>query len=154
MSEIVRAKMWAALNRAGVLEQVPPAVWITPWVVHAQPAGDGSRVLAYLARYLFRVAISNSRLEQIDQGHVTFRYRDNRTQQIQRARLSGVEFSPAISSTRPAASLHVGLIAVGRAELIVVVVLETSPIARGGNRPEMTAKLSIAIRASCSAYSA
>ena len=92
MSVIVRAKMCAALKQAALLEDVPPAAWTTPWVVHAQPAGDGARVLDYLARYLFRVAISNSRLEQIDDTRVTFRYRDNRTQETRRATLSGVEF--------------------------------------------------------------
>ena len=92
LSVLVRAKMCAALNRAGLLGQVSPEVWTTPWVVHAQPAGDGARVLDYLARYLFRVAITNSRLEQIDDDCVTFRYRDNRTQAVRRATLSGVEF--------------------------------------------------------------
>jgi hypothetical protein len=92
LSVIVRAKMCATLKRAGLLGQVSPAVWTTPGVVHAQPAGNGARVLDYLARYLFRVAISNSRLEQIDDDQVTVRYRDNRTQAIRRATLSGVEF--------------------------------------------------------------
>lgn len=92
LSVIVRAKMCAALKRAGLLDQVPAAVWTTPWVVHAKPAGDGARALDYLARYLFRVAISNSRLEHLDDRQVTFRYRDNRTQVIRRATLSGVEF--------------------------------------------------------------
>ena len=92
LSVIMRAKMCAALTRAGLLTEVPPEVWTTPWVVHAQPAGNGARVLDYLARYLFRVAITNSRLEQIDDDRVTFRYRDNRTQAIRRATLSGVEF--------------------------------------------------------------
>jgi hypothetical protein len=92
LSVLVRAKMCAAVKRAGLLEEVAPAVWTTPWVVHAQPAGNGARVLDYLARYLFRVAISNSRLEQIDDHHVTFRYRDNRTQAIRRATLTGVAF--------------------------------------------------------------
>ena len=92
LSVIVRAKMCAALNQAALLETVPPAVWTTPWVVHAQPAGDGTRVLDYLARYLFRVAISNSRIESTNDDQVTFRYRDNRTQAIRRVTLSGVEF--------------------------------------------------------------
>jgi hypothetical protein len=92
LSVIVRAKMCAALNRAGVLDQIPPAVWTTPWVVHAQPAGNGQRVLDYLARYLFRVAITNSRLEHVDDQRVIFRYRDNRTQAMRRATLSGVDF--------------------------------------------------------------
>jgi hypothetical protein len=67
-------------------------VWTAPWVVHAQPAGDGVRVLDYLARSLFRVAIRNSRLEQIDDTQVTFRYRDNPPQAIRRATRTGVEF--------------------------------------------------------------
>jgi len=92
LSVILRAKMCAALKQAGLLDHVAPAVWTTPWVVHAQPAGDGARVLDYLARYLFRVAITNSRLEQIDDDRVTFRYRDTRTQETRRATLSGVEF--------------------------------------------------------------
>jgi len=92
LSVIVRAKMCAALNRAGFLDQIPAAVWTAPWVVHAQPAGNGTRVLDYLARYLFRVAICNSRLEHIDDERVIFRYRDNRTQEIRRATLTGVEF--------------------------------------------------------------
>jgi hypothetical protein len=92
LSELVRAKMCAALQHAALLPAVPPEVWTSPWVVHAQPAGDGARVLDYLARYLFRVAITNSRLEQIDDDRVTFRYRDHRTQAIRRATLSRVEF--------------------------------------------------------------
>jgi len=92
LSEIVRAKMCAALKRAGVLEQGSPPVWTTSWVVHATPAGNGEQVLDYMARYLFRVAISNSRLEQIANDQVTFRYRDNRTQGMRHATLSGVEF--------------------------------------------------------------
>jgi hypothetical protein len=92
LSVIVRATMRDALTHAGLLDQVAPEVWTSPWVVHANPAGDGARVLDYLARYLFRVAICNSRLEHIDDDHVTFRYRDNRTQAIRRATLTGVEF--------------------------------------------------------------
>jgi predicted amidophosphoribosyltransferase len=38
------------------------------------------------------VAISNSRLEHVDDQRVIFRYRDNRTQAIRRATLSGVDF--------------------------------------------------------------
>jgi len=61
LSVLVRAKMCAAMTRAGLLGEVSPTVWTTPWVVHAKPAGDGARALDYLARYLFRVAICNSR---------------------------------------------------------------------------------------------
>src|SRR5712691_8700273 len=45
-----------------------------------------------LGRYIFRVAIANSALERIQDGQVTFRYRDNRTQHLRRVTLSGIEF--------------------------------------------------------------
>ena len=92
LSRIFRAKMCAALNHAGLLDQVPRQIWPTPWVVHCQHAGRGQTVLDYLGRYLFRVAIANSRLERIQDGQVTFRYRDNRPQHVRRVTLSGVAF--------------------------------------------------------------
>ncbi|MBI3262456.1 MAG: transposase, partial [Acidobacteria bacterium] len=61
-------------------------------VVHAQPAGRGQRVLDYLGRYVFRIAIANSRLEAMTDDDVTFRYRDNRTQEERHVTLTGVEF--------------------------------------------------------------
>ena len=49
------------------------------WVVYAKPPFAGpAQVLAYLANYTHRVAIANSRLISIDDGHVTFRWRDYR----------------------------------------------------------------------------
>jgi len=67
-------------------------VWRKKWVVNCQAAGQGRQVLNYLARYIFRVAISNSRLERFENGQVTFRYRDNRSQLLRRQTVTGVEF--------------------------------------------------------------
>ena len=60
------------------------AEWLAPlrkceWVVYAKRpfAGPGA-VLAYLARYTHRVAISNSRLISLDDRGVTFRWKDYR----------------------------------------------------------------------------
>jgi len=92
LSQIFRAKICAALTHAHLLDQVPPTIWSTPWVVHCQHAGRGQKVLDYLGRYIFRVAIANSALERIEDGQVTFRYRDNRTQHPRRVTLSGGEF--------------------------------------------------------------
>lgn len=92
LSLLFRARMCAALQKAGLLERVPPRVWTKPWVVHCQPAGSGRRVLDYLGRYVFRVALPNSRLESIDETRVTFRYRDNRTQHTRRLTLRGPDF--------------------------------------------------------------
>lgn len=92
LSVIFRAKMCAALKKARLLEQLPPQVWKKDWVVHCQPAGSGRKVLDYLGRYVFRIAITNSRLERIDNGQVTFRYRDSRSQKLRRVTLPALEF--------------------------------------------------------------
>jgi putative transposase/transposase-like zinc-binding protein len=92
LSVLFRAKLCAGLKKAGLLPRVLPAVWQKSWVVHCQSAGRGEQVLDYLGRYVFRIAISNSRLERLDAAQVTFRYRDNRTHVFRRVTLSGVEF--------------------------------------------------------------
>ena len=49
------------------------------WVVYSQPPfGGPATVLEYLSRYTHRVAFSNSRLQAIADGRVTFTYRDRR----------------------------------------------------------------------------
>jgi len=49
------------------------------WVVYAKPPFAGpAAVLAYLARYTHRVAISNRRLLTMDEAGITFRYKDYR----------------------------------------------------------------------------
>ncbi len=49
------------------------------WVIYAKrPFAGPKAVLAYLARYTHRVAISNSRLIRIDDKGVTFRWKDYR----------------------------------------------------------------------------
>jgi len=92
LSIIFRAKICAGLKKAGLLGGVPSSLCKKNWVVHSKHAGRGEKVLDYLARYVFRIAITNSRLESIDCSTVRFRYRDNKTQQIRHVSLPGVEF--------------------------------------------------------------
>jgi hypothetical protein len=92
LSVIFRAKMRDALQARGLLVSVPPFWRSKKWVVHAKAAGRGEKVLEYLSRYVFRIALSNSCLERFENGQVTFRYRDNRTQQIKRITLTAVQF--------------------------------------------------------------
>lgn len=52
-------------------------LWDVEWVVYAKPPFGGSQqVLKYLARYTHRVAISNGRLLELNDGQVTFSYKD------------------------------------------------------------------------------
>jgi len=49
----------------------------TAWVVYAKPpVGGPGPVLKYLARYTHRVAITNRRLLALEEGRVTFRWKD------------------------------------------------------------------------------
>jgi Putative transposase/Transposase zinc-binding domain len=94
LSPIFRAKVRDAFRKASLLDSVPKTVWSTnkKWVVHLKHAGTGEKVLEYLARYVFRIAIANSRIERFDNGLVTFRYRDNRTSQIKHCSLTAEAF--------------------------------------------------------------
>ena len=64
------------------------------WVVYAKPPfGGPNQVLAYLARYTHRVAISNGRILSADDGQIRFRYKDYRAgNQWQTMTLGAVEF--------------------------------------------------------------
>ena len=93
LSRKYRGKFLALLRQAyeagklrwdGWLDAASWAAWSSPlygkdWVVYAkEPFGGPEQVLKYLARYTHRVAISNSRLLELDGGQVTFRYKDYR----------------------------------------------------------------------------
>jgi len=64
------------------------------WVVYAKrPFGGPEQVLKYLARYTHRVAISNSRLLSMDDGRVTFEWKDYAdNNRIKTMTLEAVEF--------------------------------------------------------------
>jgi hypothetical protein len=55
------------------------------WVVYAkEPFAGPEQVLDYVGRYTHRVAISNNRLLDIEDGHVTFRWKDYRDDNAQK----------------------------------------------------------------------
>lgn len=92
LSKIFKGKFKAGLKKLGLFHQMPAAVWQQKWIVQLQHAGRGDKVLDYLGRYAFRVAISNSRLEKFENGQVTFGYRDNKTHQPKHCSLSAEQF--------------------------------------------------------------
>jgi hypothetical protein len=66
----------------------------TEWVVYAKPPFGGPEdALKYLARYTHRVAISSSRLLSLEEGRVTFRWRDSKHgNQVKPMTLDATEF--------------------------------------------------------------
>ena len=92
------SKLFRGLVLDRIRRQFPEIPWPSSlrqkdWVVHCKPAVQGTeKVLAYLGRYIHRVALTNSRLLALDDGKVTFRYRDSRTGQTKTLTLNAQEF--------------------------------------------------------------
>jgi hypothetical protein len=63
------------------------------WVVSVrEPINRPEYVLEYLGRYTHRVALSNQRIVALENGMVTFTYRDRATNRIGQVTISAVEF--------------------------------------------------------------
>lgn len=72
---------------------VPESVWRVPWVVYCEPPiAHVDKVLNYLGRYLHRIAITNHRILNIDDGRVTFGYQDSGDRQWKCMSLRAEEF--------------------------------------------------------------
>jgi hypothetical protein len=79
LSKLFRGIFLARIRRQFKEIRLPKSIWQKDWVVHCKPAVQGTRtVLNYLARYIHRVAIANSRILSVDNGNVTFRYKDSK----------------------------------------------------------------------------
>jgi hypothetical protein len=67
----------AGLNQPPAFESLCRHARRSEWVVFAKPPfGGPEQVLKYLARYTHRVAISNRRLVSMEEGSVSFEYKD------------------------------------------------------------------------------
>jgi hypothetical protein len=72
---------------------LPKCIGQKDWVVHCKPAVQGTRtVLNYLARYIHRVALTNSRILSAENDMVTFRYKDTDGAQIKTMTVNAEEF--------------------------------------------------------------
>jgi len=94
LSKIFRAKFRDALCQRDpdIFAEIPAQVWKKEWVAHSKAVGNGSSALKYLAPYIFRVAISNKRIERLANGKVTFRYRTSDTGKLETCILPAKEF--------------------------------------------------------------
>lgn len=68
--------------------EVPSPAWDRKWVTHVQQIGRGDHAVRYLAQYIFRVALTNDRIEHLSAKHVTFRYTHAKTGELRRESLS------------------------------------------------------------------
>jgi Putative transposase/Transposase zinc-binding domain len=91
-SPIYRALCKEEMRHAGFLEHIDPQVWTIPWNVHSQAQHHGHSAFTSLAPYVFRVAISNSRLVSLTDRTVTFTYRKVGSARPRTAHLDVMEF--------------------------------------------------------------
>jgi hypothetical protein len=92
LSLVYRAKFKELVTRAGLLQEVDPKAWATPWNVNSKAVGDGDASLTYLAPYVFKVAIGNSRIVKVQNRTVTFSYRKKDSTRSRTMDLDVMEF--------------------------------------------------------------
>src|SRR5919106_2246333 len=92
LSVIFRAKFRDSMKQANLFDQIPPALWQIAWNVNCQAVGSTQATLKYLAPYVFKVAISNSRIVGVQQRTVRIRYRKPHSQRTRTLDLDVMEF--------------------------------------------------------------
>jgi hypothetical protein len=93
LAKLVRGKLKAMLQQRRPDLVLPASAWRKPWVVHITSWGAGEpAVLDYLARYVFRVAITNARILDLDDDAVTIRYQQRKSARPRTTRIPGWEF--------------------------------------------------------------
>ena len=85
MSAVYRGKFMDSFNhflKDNAMEltiELKNELYSKDWVVYAKrPFGGAGQVIEYLGRYTHKIAISNHRLQSIDNGNVSFSYKDYR----------------------------------------------------------------------------
>lgn len=81
-----------AIREAGLYRKLPTGVLKRDWVVNIQPVGGGEAVLKYLAPYVYRVALCDSRIEAVDQREVTYKVKPSGKQYYVTRRADGESF--------------------------------------------------------------
>ena len=93
LAKLVRGKFRALLLRRCPDLVVPDMAWQVPWILHVTAWGNGEQaVIDYLARYVFRIALTNARIAGLDDETVTIQHKDRKTGHARTYRLSGDEF--------------------------------------------------------------
>lgn len=93
LSKLFRGIFLSGLKELMPGYEIPAAVLEKDWNVFIKPAMQGPEdLLKYLGRYVHRIAISNGRLISLEEGKVTFVYKDYRDGRKKRMTLPVFEF--------------------------------------------------------------
>ena len=89
LAKVFQARFLAAL---GELALPLPCDLPKKWVVDCKCVGSGEKALVYLGRYLYRGVIAERDILRCENGLVTYRYKNSKTNKSEQRTLSGVEF--------------------------------------------------------------
>ncbi len=92
MSKIFKAKFRDLMIKAGRFDDIPPEVWNIDWNVDCQPIGSSLESVRYLAPYVFKVAISNTRIVNVENGNVLYRYKKSGSNRWRTVSVDAMEF--------------------------------------------------------------
>ena len=92
LSRVFRAAFRDEMKKAGLFEQINPQVWKQAWNVNSQAIGRSEGSLKFLAPYVFKVAISDSRIVKVEGRRVFFRYKKQKSNRRRTLDLDALEF--------------------------------------------------------------
>jgi len=89
---VYKAKLADELRERGLYDLVPATAWQKTFVVDIEAVDDGRSVVAYLAPYVHRVAISDHRITAVTDDSVTYTYKPTKSCQMQSRTVPGQAF--------------------------------------------------------------
>ena len=94
LSIIFRAKFRDAMKKTDLLHKIPPAIagWNMNWNVNCQAIGNSQGSIKYLAPYVFKIDISNSRIIKVENNRVYFKYKKQKSNRWRVTSLDVMEF--------------------------------------------------------------
>ncbi len=92
LSKIFRAKFCDLMKQAQLFDPIPADVWHIDWNVNCQAVSSSEASLKYLAPYVFKVAISNSRIVKVQDRIVLIRYHKPHSERSRILALEVMEF--------------------------------------------------------------
>lgn len=91
-SKIFRAKFHEEMEKVGLLEKIDQSVRRSGWHVNVQAMGNGEKALDYLAPYVFKVAIADSRIVCHDDEKVVIKVKRTGSKKVEQMKLTPFEF--------------------------------------------------------------
>ena len=89
LAKVFRAKLLAGIKQ---LNLPLPKQYPKEWVVDCKAVCEGSKAIIYLGRYLYRGVIREKDILKVENGKVTFRYKNSETKQTETREVSGAKF--------------------------------------------------------------